>query len=84
MLGDRGVRLSGGERQWLGLARALLRRPALLVLDEATSSLDAESERRIQHAIDRLHNRLSVVVITHRLTTVRSVDAIYVLEGDGW
>ena len=80
VLGDRGVRLSGGERQRLALARALLRRPALLVLDEATSSLDSENERRIQHAIDRLHGQLTVVVITHRLTTVRSADAIYVVE----
>ena len=81
VVGDRGVRLSGGERQRLALARALLRRPALLVLDEATSHLDSESERRIQQALERLHGTQAILVIAHRLTTIRSADVIYVLEG---
>jgi len=80
MLGDRGVRLSGGERQRVALARALVRRPAMLVLDEATSSLDSENERRVQDAIVQLHGHLTIVVITHRLTTARFADAIHVLE----
>jgi ATP-binding cassette subfamily C protein len=80
VLGDRGVLLSGGERQRIALARALLRRPAILILDEATSSLDSENERRVQEAIERLHGRLTIVVITHRLTAVRATDAIHVLE----
>jgi ATP-binding cassette subfamily C protein len=80
VLGDRGVLLSGGERQRIALARALVRRPAMLILDEATSSLDSENERRVQDAIERLHGHLTILVITHRLTTVRSADAIHVLE----
>jgi ATP-binding cassette subfamily C protein len=81
VVGDRGVLVSGGERQRLSLARALLRRPALLVLDEAASSLDSENELRIQHAIEQLHQELTIVVITHRLSTIRRADMIYVVEG---
>ncbi len=80
VLGDRGVRLSGGERQRLALARALLRKPSLLILDEATSALDSENERRIQDAIEELHGRMTILVITHRLSTIRKADVIHVLE----
>ena len=80
ILGDRGVRLSGGERQRLALARALLRRPSLLILDEATSALDSENEQRIQHAMEDLHGNVTILVIAHRLTTVRGADVIHVLE----
>ena len=80
VLGDRGVLVSGGERQRLALARALLRRPAVLILDEATSSLDSENEKRIQRAIEELHERLTILVITHRLSTIRGADVIHVLE----
>jgi ATP-binding cassette subfamily C protein len=80
VLGDRGVRLSGGERQRLALARALLREPSLLILDEATSNLDSENERRIQSAIEVLHGSMTILIITHRLFTTRSADVIYVLE----
>jgi ATP-binding cassette, subfamily C, bacterial len=81
VLGDRGVRLSGGERQRLSLARALLRKPALLILDEATSALDSENENRIQSAIERLHGHTTILIITHRLSTIRQADIIHVLEG---
>jgi len=79
-VGERGVRLSGGERQRIALARALLRRPALLVLDEATSALDAENERRIRDALRSLHGTVTVLLITHRLTSVRDADAVHVME----
>ncbi|CAN5182011.1 ABC transporter ATP-binding protein [soil metagenome] len=81
VIGDRGVRLSGGERQRLALACALLRKPSLLILDEATSALDSESERRIQESIADLHGRLTILVISHRLSTIREADRIHVLEG---
>lgn len=81
VLGDRGVRLSGGERQRLALAWALLREPSLLILDEATSALDSENEQRIQDAIERLHGHMTILIITHRLSTIRGVDIIHVLEG---
>lgn len=81
VLGDRGVRLSGGERQRIALARALLRKPSLLILDEATSALDSENERRIRQAIGDLHGRMTILLITHRLSTARDADTIYMLEG---
>ncbi|MBI3589982.1 MAG: ABC transporter ATP-binding protein [Candidatus Melainabacteria bacterium] len=80
VIGDRGALLSSGERQRLALARALLRRPALLVLDEATNHLDVENERRIQNAINELHGTMTILHITHRLSTVQKSDIIYVIE----
>jgi ATP-binding cassette subfamily C protein len=79
-VGDRGIRLSGGERQRLALARALLRRPALLILDEATSALDGENERRIRDAIGALHGSVTILMITHRLPSVRDADVVHVME----
>lgn len=80
VLGDRGVLVSGGERQRLALARALLRRPSLLILDEATSNLDSENELRIQRAIAGLRGQMTILVISHRLSTIRDADVIYVVE----
>jgi ATP-binding cassette subfamily C protein len=80
-VGERGAQLSGGERQRIALARALLGRPSLLILDEATSALDPENEERVRRAIENLHGNLTLLVIVHRLDTLRHADQVVVLDG---
>ena len=80
LVGERGVKLSGGERQRVAIARAFLANAPILILDEATASLDSESEALIQEAMERLMTGRTVIVVAHRLSTVRALDRLLVFE----
>jgi ABC-type multidrug transport system fused ATPase/permease subunit len=79
-MGERGMKISGGQRQRLGIARALLSKPNLIVLDEATSALDGETEFKVTEALLALKGKVTIIMIAHRLSTIREADRIFYLE----
>ncbi|NVL93387.1 MAG: ATP-binding cassette domain-containing protein, partial [Desulfobacterales bacterium] len=83
IVGDRGTLLSGGQRQRIAIARAILKDPAIMILDEPASALDPESELLIQEAIENLLGQRTIFIVSHRLGTIRRADRIYVLEDGG-
>jgi ABC-type multidrug transport system fused ATPase/permease subunit len=83
IIGDNGVKLSGGQRQRLAIARALLRKPDILIFDEATSAVDNITERCIKDTIRRLHNQITIINVAHRFSTIMDADEIVVLKDGG-
>ena len=79
-MGERGLRLSGGQKQRVAIARAILRKSPIIILDEATASVDVETEKKIQNAISRIAGTRTILAIAHRLSTIRSADLILVIE----
>ena len=80
IVGDRGIKFSGGQRQRVAIARALFNKPEILILDEATAALDNETEKAVMESIDALQGQITMVIVAHRLTTIRNCDSIYEIK----